>query len=162
MHPSTLLILIVVVAGTAVVHGHPAASTPAARFWQQALPGTPMPDAIADLVQKGIYIYCAYSPAMSCCHAKLAPMQNCSSALCPILQASTTRRWCSTTLRCPASACAVPGATFARRAWRRGRASSSTRRSFVPAAPWRSPSRQRWRHPSSRTTSPRRPSRSRT
>ncbi|CAL5092541.1 unnamed protein product [Urochloa decumbens] len=53
MHPSMVL-LIVAVAGTAVVHGHPATNTPAAQFWQQALPGTKMPETIADLVQKGI------------------------------------------------------------------------------------------------------------
>ncbi|RLN00558.1 BURP domain-containing protein 13-like [Panicum miliaceum] len=53
MHPSALL-MIVVVAGAAVVHGDPAAITPAAQFWQQALPGTTMPAAIADLVQQGI------------------------------------------------------------------------------------------------------------
>ncbi|TVU02833.1 hypothetical protein EJB05_51619, partial [Eragrostis curvula] len=53
MHPSTFL-LIVVAAGAAVVHGHPAANTPAAQFWEQALPGSPMPDAIADGVQRGI------------------------------------------------------------------------------------------------------------
>ncbi|KAF8733393.1 hypothetical protein HU200_015001 [Digitaria exilis] len=53
MHPSTLL-LVVVVTGAAVVHGHPTTTTPAAHFWQQALPGTTMPDAIADLVKKGI------------------------------------------------------------------------------------------------------------
>jgi len=53
MHPSRLL-LIVVAAGAAVVHGHSAATSPAAQFWEQALPGSPMPDAIADLVRKGI------------------------------------------------------------------------------------------------------------
>lgn len=58
MHPSKLLILTVVVTGAAAAHDHPSASTPAAQFWQQALPGTPMPEAIADLVQKGTP--CAY------------------------------------------------------------------------------------------------------
>ncbi|CAL4891161.1 unnamed protein product [Urochloa decumbens] len=53
MHPSTLL-LIVVVTGASVVHGHPATDTPAAQFWQQVLPGTTMPEAIADLVKNGI------------------------------------------------------------------------------------------------------------
>nr|CAB3466421.1 unnamed protein product [Digitaria exilis] len=39
-------------------HGLPAAAaaaaTPAARFWDQALPSSPMPESIAELVQKGI------------------------------------------------------------------------------------------------------------
>uniref|UniRef100_R7W651 Uncharacterized protein n=1 Tax=Aegilops tauschii TaxID=37682 RepID=R7W651_AEGTA len=43
MYRCVVLFLIVVAAGT-----------PAASFWQQALPGTPMPEAIADLVRKGI------------------------------------------------------------------------------------------------------------
>lgn len=56
MHTFAFL-LIVVAAGAGVVHGHPAANTPAAQFWKQALPDTPMPKAIADLVQEGtIYI----------------------------------------------------------------------------------------------------------
>ncbi|XP_002443500.2 BURP domain-containing protein 13 [Sorghum bicolor] len=38
----------------AMAHGQFAASTPAARFWEQALPGSPMPEVIADFVQKGI------------------------------------------------------------------------------------------------------------
>ncbi|CAN6347735.1 unnamed protein product [Urochloa humidicola] len=38
-----------------MVHALPQASgTPAARFWDMALPGMSMPEAIADLVQKGI------------------------------------------------------------------------------------------------------------
>jgi hypothetical protein len=53
MHPSTLL-LIVVIAGAAVVHGHRVTKTPAAaQYWLHALPGTTMPDAIADLVKNG-------------------------------------------------------------------------------------------------------------
>ncbi|TVU40157.1 hypothetical protein EJB05_13607, partial [Eragrostis curvula] len=55
MHPLALLPVLVVAAGATVVHDHPsAAGTPAARFWDEALPGTPMPEVIADLVQKGI------------------------------------------------------------------------------------------------------------
>ncbi|KAL6623468.1 hypothetical protein ACP70R_033347 [Stipagrostis hirtigluma subsp. patula] len=55
MHPPSALLLIVVAAGIAVVRGlPPAAGTPAAQFWEKALPGTPMPEAIADLVQRGI------------------------------------------------------------------------------------------------------------
>ncbi|RCV19388.1 hypothetical protein SETIT_3G379900v2 [Setaria italica] len=55
MHPSTLLLIVVVSAGAAVVLGHPATTnTLAAQFWQKALPGTTMPDAIADLVKNGI------------------------------------------------------------------------------------------------------------
>ncbi|KAK3140166.1 hypothetical protein QOZ80_5AG0396970 [Eleusine coracana subsp. coracana] len=54
MHPSALLFLIMVAAGATIVHGHSASNTPAAQFWEQALPGSPMPDAIADLVRKGI------------------------------------------------------------------------------------------------------------
>ncbi|KAK3140165.1 hypothetical protein QOZ80_5AG0396960 [Eleusine coracana subsp. coracana] len=53
MHPSTVL-LIVVATSAAVVHGHPAAKTAASQFWEQTLPGTPMPNSISDLVQKGI------------------------------------------------------------------------------------------------------------
>ncbi|XP_062202790.1 protein RAFTIN 1B-like [Phragmites australis] len=54
MHPSALL-LVLVAAGIAGVRGHPAAAgTPAARFWEEVLPGTPMPEAIAELVQEGI------------------------------------------------------------------------------------------------------------
>ncbi|TVU02864.1 hypothetical protein EJB05_51651, partial [Eragrostis curvula] len=41
MHPFALL-LIVVAAGAAVAHGHPAAISPSARFWEHAMPGTPM------------------------------------------------------------------------------------------------------------------------
>ncbi|TVT96936.1 hypothetical protein EJB05_57857, partial [Eragrostis curvula] len=44
----------------------------------------------------------------------------------------------STILHFPVSACAVLGPECARRAWRQRRASSSTRRSCVRAAPWRS------------------------
>ncbi|TVU02854.1 hypothetical protein EJB05_51640, partial [Eragrostis curvula] len=53
MHHPTALLLLVVVAAT-VVHGHAAAGTPAALFWEQSLPDSPMPTAVADLVQKGI------------------------------------------------------------------------------------------------------------
>ena len=46
--------MIVVAAGAAVAQGgQPAAVSPAVRFWEQALPGTSMPEAIADLVKKG-------------------------------------------------------------------------------------------------------------
>lgn len=50
---SAFLLIVVAVSTTAMVHGHPAASTPAARFWEQALSGTPMPEVLADFVQKG-------------------------------------------------------------------------------------------------------------
>ncbi|XP_047079522.1 protein RAFTIN 1B-like [Lolium rigidum] len=55
MAPVVVLVLIAVVAGgaAAAVRGHPGDGTPAARFWEAALPGSPMPEAIADLVQKG-------------------------------------------------------------------------------------------------------------
>ncbi|TVU02841.1 hypothetical protein EJB05_51627, partial [Eragrostis curvula] len=71
MHPSTFL-LIVVATVVALAHGHPAANTPAAQFWEQALPGTPMPDAIADRVQKGInhsplLAHYTASPSVSAC-----------------------------------------------------------------------------------------------
>jgi hypothetical protein len=53
MHPLSVL-LVLVTAGAGAVHGHPtAAGTPASRFWEEALQGTPMPEAIADLVQQG-------------------------------------------------------------------------------------------------------------
>ncbi|CAN6352283.1 unnamed protein product [Urochloa humidicola] len=54
MHPSMLLLIIAVVAGASVVNGHPASNTPAAQVWQQALPGTTMPEAITELVKNGI------------------------------------------------------------------------------------------------------------
>ncbi|TVT97146.1 hypothetical protein EJB05_57613, partial [Eragrostis curvula] len=56
MHPSVPLLIMVAAACMAGAHGglHAAAGTPAARFWEQALPGSPMPDSIAELVQKGI------------------------------------------------------------------------------------------------------------
>ena len=47
------LLMIMVAAGATATHSHPAAMTPAAQFWQQALPVTTMPAAIADLVQQG-------------------------------------------------------------------------------------------------------------
>ncbi|XP_062201839.1 protein RAFTIN 1A-like [Phragmites australis] len=53
MHSSALL-LIVVAASIAEGRGLPAAGTPAAQFWEEALPGTLMPRVIAELVQKGI------------------------------------------------------------------------------------------------------------
>lgn len=54
MAPVVVLVLIVVVAGGGAVRGHPGDGTAAARFWEAALPGSPMPESIADLVQKGI------------------------------------------------------------------------------------------------------------
>ncbi|KAG0521585.1 hypothetical protein BDA96_08G174000 [Sorghum bicolor] len=56
MYPLALFLVILVTTGTAsAVYGHPAAAgTPAARFWEEALPGTPMPEAIANLIQQGI------------------------------------------------------------------------------------------------------------
>ncbi|CAL4905307.1 unnamed protein product [Urochloa decumbens] len=56
MHPPALLLIMVVTAGAAaMVHGHrTAAHTPAALFWEKAMPGTRMPDTIAHLVQRGI------------------------------------------------------------------------------------------------------------
>ncbi|CAL4905333.1 unnamed protein product [Urochloa decumbens] len=57
-HQSAFLLLtILVTAANAGAHGggHPAIlGTPTARFWEEALPGIPMPEAIADIVQKGI------------------------------------------------------------------------------------------------------------
>lgn len=50
MHPSALLLIVLVAANAACA----AASTPAERFWEETLPGTPMPPTIAELVQKGI------------------------------------------------------------------------------------------------------------
>ncbi|CAL5074574.1 unnamed protein product [Urochloa decumbens] len=55
MHPSALLLLLTVAAAAGVqVCARPADGTPAARFWEQALQGSPMPEAVADLVEKGI------------------------------------------------------------------------------------------------------------
>ncbi|KAL6653129.1 hypothetical protein ACP70R_012055 [Stipagrostis hirtigluma subsp. patula] len=51
---SSVILLIMVAIGSAIVDGHPVASTQAAQYWRKALPDTPMPMAIADLVQKGI------------------------------------------------------------------------------------------------------------
>ena len=55
MYPLTIH-LIVVAIGAIGVLGHPGAAgaATAVRFWEEALPGTPMPEVIADLVQKGI------------------------------------------------------------------------------------------------------------
>ena len=50
---SALLLMVVAVSTAAMAHSHPAASTPAAWFWEQALSGTPMPEVLADFVQKG-------------------------------------------------------------------------------------------------------------
>ncbi|XP_066357995.1 BURP domain-containing protein 15-like [Miscanthus floridulus] len=52
MHPSALL-LIMVAAIAAPACATTAVTTPAARFWEENLPGTPMPPTIAELVQKG-------------------------------------------------------------------------------------------------------------
>jgi len=55
---SALLLMVVAVSTAAMAHGHLAASTPAARFWEQALSGMPMPEVIADFVQKGnLYVH---------------------------------------------------------------------------------------------------------
>ncbi|CAN6182114.1 unnamed protein product [Urochloa humidicola] len=54
MHPSALLLLTVAAAAGVQVRAHSADGTPAARFWEQALPGSPMPEAVADLVEKVI------------------------------------------------------------------------------------------------------------
>ncbi|KAL6641617.1 hypothetical protein ACP70R_019798 [Stipagrostis hirtigluma subsp. patula] len=72
MHPSALLLIVAAAVGAAMVHGHPADSTPAALFWSQALPGIPMPGAIADLIQKGIdhsplVEHYSASPSISVC-----------------------------------------------------------------------------------------------
>ncbi|CAN6343699.1 unnamed protein product [Urochloa humidicola] len=53
MHPSALFLIIVAISATAA-HGHAADGTLAARFWEEVLPGTPMPEALAELVRKGI------------------------------------------------------------------------------------------------------------
>ncbi|KAJ1266057.1 hypothetical protein BS78_08G121700 [Paspalum vaginatum] len=55
MHPLSILLILVTAGAAHAVYGHPAAAgTPAARFWEEALPGTPMPESIATLVQEGI------------------------------------------------------------------------------------------------------------
>nr|CAB3466424.1 unnamed protein product [Digitaria exilis] len=54
MHPYPLFLIMVAAMSAAAVHGRPADGTPAAQFWEEALPGTPMPEALAELVQKGI------------------------------------------------------------------------------------------------------------
>ncbi|CAN6348375.1 unnamed protein product, partial [Urochloa humidicola] len=55
MHPLVVFLIFVTAGAASAVHGRPAAvGTPAARFWEKALPDTPMPEAIADLVQEGI------------------------------------------------------------------------------------------------------------
>ncbi|XP_066357996.1 BURP domain-containing protein 6-like [Miscanthus floridulus] len=51
MHPSALLIMVAAIAAPACATT--AVTTPAARFWEENLPGTPMPPTIAELVQKG-------------------------------------------------------------------------------------------------------------
>ncbi|CAN6333971.1 unnamed protein product [Urochloa humidicola] len=53
--PLLALLIFMMTNCAATVHALPqAAGTPAARFWEIALPGMSMPEAIADLVQKGI------------------------------------------------------------------------------------------------------------
>ncbi|GJN39032.1 hypothetical protein PR202_gb28126 [Eleusine coracana subsp. coracana] len=47
------LVLLILVAAAVAVHANSAYDTPAARFWEKALPGTRMPEAIADLAQEG-------------------------------------------------------------------------------------------------------------
>ncbi|CAN6356892.1 unnamed protein product [Urochloa humidicola] len=55
MHPLAVFLIFMTAGAASAVYGHPAAAgTPAAQFWEKALPGTPMPEAIADLVQEGI------------------------------------------------------------------------------------------------------------
>ncbi|GJN35409.1 hypothetical protein PR202_gb24184 [Eleusine coracana subsp. coracana] len=73
MHPST--ILMIVVATSAVVRGHPAANTAASQFWEQTLPGTPMPNSIADLVQKGT----DHSPLVEPQHSAASPSSSISA-----------------------------------------------------------------------------------
>jgi hypothetical protein len=54
-----MFLLILVASGAAAassVHANSAYDTPAGRFWEKALPGTPMPEAIADLIQEGIFV----------------------------------------------------------------------------------------------------------
>jgi hypothetical protein len=55
MHSTVLFLIVAAISAAAAVHGHrPADGTPAARFWEEVLPGTPMPDALVELVQKGV------------------------------------------------------------------------------------------------------------
>jgi hypothetical protein len=60
MHPSAVLLMILGIAA-AVRAGAGAGGrasilgTPEARFWEEALPGILMPEAIADMIQKGIW-----------------------------------------------------------------------------------------------------------
>ncbi|KAF6993262.1 hypothetical protein CFC21_010179 [Triticum aestivum] len=48
-----LLLILMVVAATVHGHTHTPGGTPAARFWEAALPDSPMPESIVHLVQKG-------------------------------------------------------------------------------------------------------------
>ena len=70
MHRLAILHLVVVVAGAIRVLGHPGDAggvTPLVHFWEKALPGTPVPEVIADLVHKGSTSdRCAYVSKSSC------------------------------------------------------------------------------------------------
>ncbi|EMS50978.1 hypothetical protein TRIUR3_17599 [Triticum urartu] len=50
---AVLLLILMVVAATVHGHTHTPGGTPAALFWEAALPDSPMPESIAHLVQKG-------------------------------------------------------------------------------------------------------------
>ncbi|XP_020196962.1 BURP domain-containing protein 6 [Aegilops tauschii subsp. strangulata] len=50
---AVLLLILMVVAPTVHGHTHTPGGTPAARFWEAALPDSPMPESIVHLVQKG-------------------------------------------------------------------------------------------------------------
>ncbi|GJN35408.1 hypothetical protein PR202_gb24183 [Eleusine coracana subsp. coracana] len=58
-----------------MVHGHSAVNTPTALFWEQTLPGSRMPDAIADLVRKGI----DHSPLVEHHTAAISPRSSLSA-----------------------------------------------------------------------------------
>ncbi|CAM0943234.1 unnamed protein product [Alopecurus aequalis] len=51
---AVLVLILMAVAVTVRGHSQIAKATPAARFWEAALPGSPMPESIANLIRKGI------------------------------------------------------------------------------------------------------------
>jgi hypothetical protein len=72
MHSTVLFLIVAAISAAAAVHGHrPADGTPAARFWEEVLPGTPMPDALVELVQKGVIAFLDYFQALQSCKAFL-------------------------------------------------------------------------------------------
>lgn len=81
MNPSALLLIVLTAGAAAMVRSHPA-NTPAMQFWEHALPGTPMPEAIANLVQKGNVLVFA-NDQMYTLHGKISNLFIGLILMCP-------------------------------------------------------------------------------